>query len=655
MTEEEGDDSLNDKVCEGRVGTRSQWEVTLLGLALVSGSQFYSWNDGLSAGSMEYLLAVFVCGTAYFSTILCIAEMTSALPFGGGLYGIVRVTMGPYFGYLVACCEMMLSIFHAASLLFNVGQDIIAWLGISHHYVLLFWVLLLMWTLMVNIFEVKYFWRSNIIMMIIVIVLYCIYYAVTIPCVDCERYGGGMLDGDLNARRYFKYFGYPIIMFDMLPLLPMACGDASEPRKTLPRSFLWSFGIAATNALLLTIIVGCNAPGISYFALPEVNALSYGYAKGLHIAQRAARLLGIPACLATTSALTYVYSIQMRSMAESGLSLSVLRYSHGPDHIPYMALLVGAGLAFGLLCMSHFIVDEKVLWALTGLGHTAGIFIEMVLLVSFLRFRKHLSSLPRMFTQPVGTNLAYYSLAIYVSYEQKVMFQAYVINANVTRRRRKRQALPPSTESNTPIPSVLPSANHVQQGYLERLSGTAAYVSRVLRIRSNVTFTSNLPTGTAIVKKREQKKDENSYRGYIPEDNTKSERYAPQLEEEPNITAAVHATYDKDSLFSMSSELIDCQVRNHPMHDYQSKRHQRGLSTYQIAPDNAMQPDYGLCIEVLRNLGTDSSTFLLLTIGGSGRISSRRADDGDKISFWKLVGKGQSAGSLCDISTLLLG
>eukprot|EP01039_Chlorochromonas_danica_P006882 gene6883-7606_t len=347
-------------------------------------------------------------------------------------------------------------------------------------------------------------------------------------------------------------------MFDMLPLLPMACGDASEPRKTLPRSFLWSFGIAATNALLLTIIVGCNAPGISYFALPEVNALSYGYAKGLHIAQRA------------------------------------------------------------------------VLWALTGLGHTAGIFIEMVLLVSFLRFRKHLSSLPRMFTQPVGTNLAYYSLAIYVSYvccmlnfypqlimmyvffaiyvafltiwyfwqvnsrqvfslqEQKVMFQAYVINANVTRRRRKRQALPPSTESNTPIPSVLPSANHVQQGYLERLSGTAAYVSRVLRIRSNVTFTSNLPTGTAIVKKREQKKDENSYRGYIPEDNTKSERYAPQLEEEPNITAAVHATYDKDSLFSMSSELIDCQVRNHPMHDYQSKRHQRGLSTYQIAPDNAM-------------------------------------------------------------------
>eukprot|EP01039_Chlorochromonas_danica_P007465 gene7466-8254_t len=357
-------------------------------------------------------------------------------------------------------------------------------------------------------------------------------------------------------------------MFDMLPLLPMACGDASEPRKTIPRSFLWSFGIVAANALLLTIIVGCNAPGVSYFALPEVNAFSYGYAKGLHITRRAARLLGIPASI--------------------------------------------------------------VLWALSGLGHTAGLFIEMIILVSFLRFRKHLSSLPRMFTQPVGPILAYYSLAMFLAYvccmlnfyprlimmyvlfaiylifltiwyfwqvnskqvfsllEQKVMFQAYVINANATRRRRKRQALPTPTSSNTRIPSVLLRANHAQHGYLDRLSGAAAYVSRMFRIRSNVTFTANLPTGTAIVKKREQKRDDNSYRGYTPEDNAKSERHARQPEGEQNATTAVHATYDKDSLFSISSELIDSQVRNHPTLDYQSKRHQRGLPCYQIAPDNAM-------------------------------------------------------------------
>eukprot|EP00981_Chlorochromonas_danica_P001951 scaffold403_cov183-Ochromonas_danica.AAC.7 len=523
-------------------------------LALVSGSQFYGWNNGLSAGTIEYLLAVFVCGSVYLSNILCIAEMTSALPFGGGLYGIVRVTMGPsryhsMAGHITSLCSALL--------------DIIVDVDLDGKHL-----------------------RSQ-----TLLEKQC-HHDVTIPCVDCERYGGGMLDGDLNARRYFKYFGYPVIMFDMLPLLPMACGDASEPRKTIPRSFLWSFGIVAANALLLTIIVGCNAPGVSYFALPEVNAFSYGYAKGLHITRRAARLLGIPASIATTSAVTYVYSIQMRSMAESGLSLSVLRYSHGPDQIPYMALLVGAGLTFGFLCICHFVVDEKVLWALSGLGHTAGLFIEMIIL---------LSNVPRLcmlyveLLSPVDYDVcAFRDISdlsdhlVFLASKLKASILLAGAEANATRRRRKRQALPTPTSSNTRIPSVLLRANHAQHGYLDRLSGAAAYVSRMFRIRSNVTFTANLPTGTAIVKKREQKRDDNSYRGYTPEDNAKSERHARQPEGEQNATTAVHATYDKDSLFSISSELIDSQVRNHPTLDYQSKRHQRGLPCYQIAPDNAM-------------------------------------------------------------------
>eukprot|EP00981_Chlorochromonas_danica_P001863 scaffold386_cov174-Ochromonas_danica.AAC.37 len=554
MTEEEGNDdsTISDKMYEGRrlSGTRSQWEVTLLGLALVSGCHFYYWNTGLVMGSIESLLAVVLCISAYLSTILCIAEMSSALPFGGGLYGIVRVTMGPYFAYLVACSEMMFSIFYIASLLLHAGQDITAWLGISRHYALLFWMLLLMWISMVNIFRVKHFWRSNIVMMVIVILTFCIYYVVTIPCMDCKRYGGGMLDGDFNVTLWFKHLGTPMVMFDVLTILPMACGDACEPRKTIPRSFLWSFGIAAINAMLLAVVVTCNAPGISYFAPPEANALSYGYASGLHVTRTAAKLFGIPACIASTSAVTYVYSIQMRSMAESGLSLNVLRYSHGPDQIPYMALLVGAGLAFGLLCVSD-LFDERVLWALSGLGAEG-----------------HVSS---------------------------ILFVRYVIDnailANVTRRRRKQRTLPSSNAMNTPTLSPSPSDNHIQRGCLVGLSGAVAYMSRMFRIRKQMSFTANLSsTSMAVVKKSKLKKDENSYRDYIPEDDTKSAPYLPQREEERNATTSVYVAYDRNSIFNISSESIDCQVKNHPTYDYQSKQHPRSFR-YQVAPDNDMMED----------------------------------------------------------------
>eukprot|EP01039_Chlorochromonas_danica_P009877 gene9877-10924_t len=73
----------------------------------------------------------------------------------------------------------------------------------------------------------------------------------------------------------------------------MACSDASEPKKTVPRSLLWSFWIATISAVLLIITVGCNAPGVAYYDVPESNALFYGYAKGLHIDHRIARLLAI--------------------------------------------------------------------------------------------------------------------------------------------------------------------------------------------------------------------------------------------------------------------------------------------------------------------------------------------------------------------------
>eukprot|EP01039_Chlorochromonas_danica_P010267 gene10267-11363_t len=350
-------------------------------------------------------------------------------------------------------------------------------------------------------------------------------------------------------------------MFDVLTILPMACGDACEPRKTIPRSFLWSFGIAAINAMLLAVVVTCNAPGISYFAPPEANALSYGYASGLHVTRTAAKLFGIPACIAT------------------------------------------------------------------------GLFIDVVMLVSFLRFRKHLSSLPCMFTQPLGTNVVYYSLTIFVSYvgailvffplfavmivlfaiylvfltvwyfwqvnsrqvfslqEQKVMFQAYVINANVTRRRRKQRTLPSSNAMNTPTLSPSPSDNHIQRGCLVGLSGAVAYMSRMFRIRKQMSFTANLSsTSMAVVKKSKLKKDENSYRDYIPEDDTKSAPYLPQREEERNATTSVYVAYDRNSIFNISSESIDCQVKNHPTYDYQSKQHPRSFR-YQVAPDNDMMED----------------------------------------------------------------
>lgn len=54
-----------------------------LGISIALGGQYIGWNKALSAGFGSTLIATFLIGTAYWCLVLCIAELSSAIPFGG--------------------------------------------------------------------------------------------------------------------------------------------------------------------------------------------------------------------------------------------------------------------------------------------------------------------------------------------------------------------------------------------------------------------------------------------------------------------------------------------------------------------------------------------------------------------------------------------
>eukprot|EP00981_Chlorochromonas_danica_P000987 scaffold233_cov174-Ochromonas_danica.AAC.27 len=476
LNSKEQDDS-DDSVCssekvnnqERRVGTRSLWEITLLG------NHIHYWNAGLPGGMVDFLIAGLVIGGCYLCLIMCLAEMTSALPFGGGLYGIVRVTLGPYVGFLTACCEMLQSIIFAASLIYPAGYDLAILFGMSRWYALPFWVLLLAMALLVNVVEVKYFWRINVILVAIVVLLFCVYYVVSMPCMDCDRYGGGLLEGKVSAINWFTFWIVPSYFFDGLVLLPMACGDAVEPRKTVPRAFLWTFGITAISGVLLIITAGCNAPGVAYYAIPETNALYYGYVKGLHIDHRLARVLSIPALFATASAFTYVYGIQLRSMAQS---------------------------------------------------------------------------------------------------------------ANFSRRKNKRY--PPSTLT-TPKLSPASSTSHMGQQYAMILNRVAACLPTITKIQRRLhhrgvkyTVATTLPTEDKLGSRNESQQE--NYSSTVTGESRLLQSVEGQWEESHESTIPIQ---DRTSLFSLSSELVEYQVRRHPAgHPNNNNNNKNNAKDYhRVAPD----------------------------------------------------------------------
>jgi ethanolamine permease len=94
------------------LGTLDVW---CLGTTIVIGGQYFSWNAGLSAGFGSYLISTVLMGIAYTCLCFCNAEITSALPFAGGAYGISRVTLGLYAGFIVGILEACEYIAYVAS------------------------------------------------------------------------------------------------------------------------------------------------------------------------------------------------------------------------------------------------------------------------------------------------------------------------------------------------------------------------------------------------------------------------------------------------------------------------------------------------------------------------------------------------------------
>jgi hypothetical protein len=72
------------------------------GIATVIGGMFYGWNAALTSGFGSYLIAQVLIGIADIILILALCEMVSSAAFSGGSFGMGRVVLGFYAGFIVA-------------------------------------------------------------------------------------------------------------------------------------------------------------------------------------------------------------------------------------------------------------------------------------------------------------------------------------------------------------------------------------------------------------------------------------------------------------------------------------------------------------------------------------------------------------------------
>eukprot|EP01033_Poteriospumella_lacustris_P017224 gene17224-12316_t len=101
----------------------------------------FLWNTGLGVGVIPFYLINIFWSIGVTCMSLCLAEMASALPFTGGVYGFSRGLIGPYFGFLVGIFEFFgnITLIGVFAILF--GQSVTTFFGLHDIYLLFFLVI----------------------------------------------------------------------------------------------------------------------------------------------------------------------------------------------------------------------------------------------------------------------------------------------------------------------------------------------------------------------------------------------------------------------------------------------------------------------------------------------------------------------------------
>lgn len=85
VDEKDNDDGPKNKVSKASERYElGAFDVWALGITIVIGGQYFSWNFGYAAGFGSCCITFTLIGSAYLCFILSISEISSGLPFEGG-------------------------------------------------------------------------------------------------------------------------------------------------------------------------------------------------------------------------------------------------------------------------------------------------------------------------------------------------------------------------------------------------------------------------------------------------------------------------------------------------------------------------------------------------------------------------------------------
>ena len=200
FVEELSEETANQKL---KLGVFDLWA---LGITVVIGGQYFSWNAGLAAGFGSYLISTLLVGSSYVCLCFCNAEITSALPFAGGAYGIARVSLGLYPGFMIGCLEAIEYILYVSSSVIVLTTLICDITQTSLNLIPVYSLVFFLVAVTIQIQGGLVFWRCNAFLGLVSIAILLMYNLGSLPWVNIANVSSPTTTGGENYTYFIGGF-----------------------------------------------------------------------------------------------------------------------------------------------------------------------------------------------------------------------------------------------------------------------------------------------------------------------------------------------------------------------------------------------------------------------------------------------------------------
>lgn len=258
------------------------WSV---GITVILGGQFIGWNEGLSAGFECYMTIHSAMAIAFLFFMLCQAEISSAIAFSGGNYGLSRVVLGFYLGFLVGFYELFQYVVYSSAAILYCSEILCLICGLSREiYLLLFCAIFYVVGVgMVWIGKNGFFYANACLALfgVMVVIIFFLgsssYFNFQKNVVD-DYHNEHQADGRWFMTEIMEYSPLSTWAFGGIGSLSLTAGAVSRPKRTLPIGMILAVLTLFITSYFIIFASSSQSPGITALKDSEFP-MNYGFRK----------------------------------------------------------------------------------------------------------------------------------------------------------------------------------------------------------------------------------------------------------------------------------------------------------------------------------------------------------------------------------------